>query len=311
MIGALSSDLARQVRSQCREKNTNSVTDVDLYDALSRAYDYAIEFVATLYPDPLIESRVITVTDGTFDLPEDIYSDRIQKILDVSDNYSRKVDRRSYAAIEELPITGTHPEYYVVTGRTVTLYPPASGVSLRVFYCRQAEPVVKPLGRIKAISGSTISFATIDSDLATNLTIQAGELSNHFNIVDGRTGIIKGTYQVSAVNTTVGTVTIEGSPSPTTILNRTVSSSIDSDIEENDYLCPVFGSCLLYYPKPTANLVMQYAVTEIRRSLGQDVGVEESAMKRVEKQLKSSWTGRESTKRVRQENKIWYRRRIY
>lgn len=308
MIGALSSDLARQVRSQCREKNTNSITETDVYDALARSYDYAMELVATLYPDPLIESRVITVSNGTFDLPEDIYSDRIQKVLDVTDNYSRKVDRRSYLSIEELPITGTHPEYYVVAGRSVTLYPPANGTQIRVFYCKQTEKVNKPLGRIRGISGDTLNYSS-DYDNSDDLSTVVGANANYYNVVDGRTGILKGTYQV--LSTSTGAVTLQPVPTVPTVLNRTVLTALDSTITLNDYLCPVDGSCVLYYPKPTANLVMQYAVTEVRRALGQDVGVEESAMKRVEKQLKSSWTGRESTKQVRRENKIFFRRRIY
>ena len=308
MIGALSSDLVRQVRSQCREKNTNSVTESDAYDALARGYDYAMEFVATLYPDPLIESRDITVLNGVFELPEDIYSDRIQKILDVSDPYPRKVDRRGYAHIEELPITGTQPEFYVVTGRTVNLYPPVNGTAIRVFYCRQVEKVNKPLGRITSISGDTVTYRS-DYDNSADLSTVVGDNANYFNIVDGRTGILKGTYQVLTDGT--GTVNIDPTPTVSPVLNREILGALDSTITINDYLCPIDGSCVLYYPKPTANLVMQYAVTEIRRALGQDVGVEESAMKRVEKQLKSSWTGRESTKRIRQENKLWFRRRIY
>lgn len=309
MIGALSSDLVRQVRAQCREKNTNSVTEVDAYDALSRGYDYAMEIVATLYPDPLVESRDIILTSGTFTLPEDIYSDRILKILDVTNaSYPVPVDRRSYRDIEDLPIRGSTPEYYVVTGREVAIYPTSATGTIRVYYCRQTERVVKPVGRITSISGLTLNFSS-DYDYTTDLNTNSGSNTDYFNVVDGRTGILKGTYQVDTTST--GTLDISAAPTLTTILNRTVSTSLDAEIEVNDYLCPVDGSCVLYYPKPTANLVIQYAVAEIRRALGQDVGVEENAMKRVEKQLKSSWTGRESTRRVKRENKIWHRRRIY
>lgn len=309
MIGALSSDLIRQVRSQCREKNVSSITDVDAYDALSRGYDYAMEIVATLYPDPLVESRDVVVSGTAFTLPEDIYSDRILKVLDVSSgSYPVEVDRRSYRDIEDLPIRGNTPEYYVVTGRDVTLYPPTATGTVRVYYCRQTEKVVKPIGRITNISGDTLNYLS-DYDNSADLNTTVGSNTNYFNVVDGRTGILKGTYQVNTYST--GVVEIDSTPTVTAVMNRTVSTSLDATIEINDYICPVGGSCVLYYPKPTANLVMQYAVAEIRRALGQDVGSEENAMKRMEKQLKSSWTGRESTRRVKRENKIWHKRRIY
>jgi hypothetical protein len=315
MLGTVSTDLLRKVRAKIREKNSNSVTDQDVYDELNRGYDYAMDVLSRYYPDVLVgPPREITISGDTAVLPEDIFEDRIMKV-DVRINNStdlRELERISYRNSTDLQnvTNNNQPDAYVINRRTIRFIPPPnSNNTYLIYFAEQVEEIVPDQGRITdtslVASSNKISLDSIGSDLSTATT----DNKNYANIVDGQTGEIKATIKIVAIDSTNNTITFASSVTDTKVLNRDINTSltVGTDIDKNDRVCLIHGSSVLYYPKPTRNMIVQFAVTEIRRSLGADVGSEERALKRMEDQVKRTWAGRETSLRIKRRNRIWKR----
>ena len=59
----------------------------------------------------------------------------------------------------------------------------------------------------------------------------------------------------------------------------------------------------MYFSKPLSNMVIQYAVAEIRRSLNYDVGIEERKLDQLENQVSYTFSKRPNTLRVKRGGK--------
>ena len=93
-------------------------------------------------------------------------------------------------------------------------------------------------------------------------------------------------------------------PYKQTVLNRPITSpsSFDLDdlgIEDDDYICSIGGSCVLELDTIMTNYAIQYAVCEIRRSMGnQDMVSERDVLKQFEQDIKRAYINRDSSRRI-------------
>ena len=94
-------------------------------------------------------------------------------------------------------------------------------------------------------------------------------------------------------------------PTRSEVLGQTISNDIPEGLEIDDFICGIDGSCVMYFSKPLSNMVIQYAVAEIRRSLGYDVGIEERKLDQLENQVSYTFSKRPNNLRVNRRKPRW------
>ena len=319
MAVVTTSDLIRQVRVQLQESNEAQIDDNDIFDALNRGNDYAWDIMARLYPDPLVTvhkdadgNELLLNADarGEILIPEGIFEEHLQKVDLVQSGISYELERQSYRQTTPFRnnVVGSRPIFYNIKGRTIEFLPTTSnfsGFQFRLYYLRDLDALVPVQGQISDIVDSATaggdSYVVLDnvgSDLSTS-----DPYNKYVNICNAQTGEVRATLEIQ--NITGNKITFKTSPSRTKVLGRNVSGDVPTDGQPDDYLSTVHGSCVLFFKKPMSNMVIQYAVAELRRALGYDVGIEQSALKKMEDQVKHQWAGRESQFRIKRRNYIW------
>lgn len=295
-------DIARSVRARIDEMNRDSVdTERDIVPALNRALEYATDIYARIYPDPYIAYESLDLVNGQaeYDIPDDVYEDRLVKVdVKVTDNTYNEVQRVSYQnlALYETESKSNTPFYYAIIGRKIRLVPrPLGGYDLRLWFVKNPEQLVLPQGRITLVqpTGQYLVVDNVGSDLST----ESDSLSNYINVINFRTGEIKATYQIASIDGS--RIYIRTSPSQTTSQGRDIATTlVDTPITRDDYICLSTGTCVPYLASPTTNFIIQFAIAEISRQLGINSVEEEQVLAKFEKQVQTTWAGREVTTRV-------------
>lgn len=310
-------NLIDEIRAQLDEDNLDSVTDTrDILPTLNRAQDYAFDVLARKYPEPLLNHIALPLTGGVaeYDIPENVFEDRIEKIemsISASSPASgarstyREVQRISYRDIsnyESASITNV-PYYYTIFERTIRFVPTPSGTyGARLWYLRLPEKLVKPEGRI-VLAPNFVSNYVVLEGVGESLTTETDNYGSYVNIIDGQTGKVKGTMQIQSI--VDNKITFRSIPTRTTVLNRTISGSLADlpiPVEPDDYVCSILGTCVPYFGRPTSNFLIQYSVAEITRKLGGEAATEEQILEKFEKQIERTWVGRENTLRIKKRN---------
>lgn len=305
-------DLLAQVRDQLQETNTTTVSDNTILNALNRGNSYAWDIYSRHYPEPLIvRKQVVLNSDGvTFDIPDDAFEQRLQKVEAVQGGVAYELNRLNYRRSTPFrnSIAGNRPIRYTIRGRKVELLPAPStigSVSYFCYYVRRPKTLRKQQGRVTdftaavtSVSDANIVLDAIGSGLSTS-----DNYLKYVNIVDSRTGEIRGSAQIK---TSSGTqLTFYQTPTRTSVEGQTIAGDIPSDIEVDDYITDIHGTCVVFLQQPTTNFLIQYAVAEIRRALGYDTGIERNVLKDFEQQVEHTWSGRESSFRIKSTNRIW------
>lgn len=308
-------DLVSEIRSLLDENNTDSVsTSVDILPALNRAQDYAWDIYARRYPSPILKQATLDLTANTQDytIPEDCYQDRV---LHIDIAVATGAAGTSYDPLERIDPTSGYreestaavaaPSKYYIHGRYIRVIPASSGTfDGRIFYVREPDKLVLSQGRITAINTGS-NYITVDA-IGSSISTTADNIANYLNIIDGQTGEIKRTMQVSSTSSSDLRVTFRSSLSRSTVLGRTVSTTIGSDAAVDDYICLVQGTCVPYFGSPTVNFLTQFAVAQIAPRKGTASGLEEDRLlERFEKQIGSTWSGRETTMRITPKSRVW------
>jgi len=312
------SSLVDQVRSQLDEDNVEAIdTDRDIIPALNRAQDFGSNILARHYEDPLLVHTELPLVNSQieYDIPEDAFEDRIEKLeVSVSGTFI-EMKRLSYrdAAFYEQETTHDVPYYYTIVGRKIRILPkPAGTYPARVWYLRAPEVLVEEQGRITRDPNITGNYIVVDQ-VGTNLSDNSDSLQSYVNIIDGQTGQIKGTLQIALIES--DRITFRSGGVDATVLNRTMSTSLTAlGIEKNDYICSIEGTAVPQIARPMGNFLIQYAVAELTRKLGGAADMEQRVLKDFEQQVERSWVGREATLRVKRRAKHWglpYRRWYY
>lgn len=306
-------ELIAGVRSLLDEKNSGAVeNEADLLPSLNRALYYAFDILVRKYPEPLIKEADFPLVGGQKDyaVPENLFEDRVEKMDIYNNGFTYPLTRLSYrdATPYNSPMTVAIPRYYVLFERKIRLIPTPTGTySAKMWYAAEPDKLVLTQGRITSFNVANNSIVL--DDVGSKLSTTDDTLNNYLNIVDGQTGIIKASMQINSI---VGNkIVLRTIPSQSSVVNRTISGSLPSDISNNDYVCEIAGTCVPLFAYPMYNFLVEYCVAEMKRKLGADSNMEEKLKQEFEKQIEHSWVERESSKRVKRKSRSWQRGRLY
>lgn len=309
---SLVDNLIDGVRSRLDLAQNEGIDDgADILPALNRAKDYAFNILARYYKEPLLTSRELEIASGEelFDIPEDAFEMRLLKVdWQTSANGTwEELDRLSYRQVQEYEThTPGIPSYYTIIGSQFQLIPKPQSGKIRIWILREPDDYVKSLGRITAIDdvNNKLSLHEINSALTTSTST----LGAYLNVVDGKTGIVKYSIQVKSIDEDNQQIEIKAVPSRDVVLGRPITGSlVDADISPDDHICSIAGTCIPYFRKPISNFCIEYATAEMKDKLerqGQDLA--QSVLGKFEKQMERAWAARETSKRVRKENRHWF-----
>lgn len=303
------SQLVSQVRNQLDELNEASVDDKrDIIPSLNRGHDYACSLLARLY-EPLLLTNTIVVTDSSLEypIPLDAFENRIEHIeMEYDVGYWRhltSIDFRESSLLEGFGISN-YPTHFSVVGNSIRVLPPTgNGTNLRIWYSKDPGQLVLEQGQIRVTPELNQTYLILN-EVGDELSEDSSSLKSFFNVVDGNTGAIKGTFQIDYVENS--RIYISTNPVYDTVGIRKVSTSLeDLNIKSGDWVCSYEGTCIPVLKKPLSNFLVQFAVAEITRKLGGDAPTEEAVLRKFEEQVKKTWAGRSKTLKVSRNNPNW------
>jgi hypothetical protein len=311
-------DLVSAVRSLLDEDNNASVKDVeDILPALNRAQDVAANILARHYESPLLTYKIVTTVSGQreYPIPDDAFEERLEKIEVEVNSLYYPVSRIDYRHLSQYETQGATsiPYYYAIIGGKYRLLPTSNGTySLRVWYNVDPLPLVTPQGRITKVDTDN-QFFVVDA-VGSDLTTENDNLNSYVNIIDGQTGNRKGSFQIKNIQN--NRIYIKTTPSRSLVYNLPISSDLAGlteprdvqtsiTIEPDDLVCVVAGSCIPFFKKPFSNYLIQHAVSDIRRKLGEGNDMEERIKADLLQIVERSWVAREQSIRVTKKNNNW------
>jgi hypothetical protein len=304
-------DLILQVRDQIQETNTTPISDTTILNALNRGNSYAWDIYSRHYPEPLIVRTTATLNaDGkTFDIPNDAFEQRLQKVELSQGGISYSIERMNYRRTTPYRnnVVGSRPAYYTIRERKVELLPAPAGSAnvfdYTMYYVRRPDTLRKQLGQVSSFAVAGVDDANIVVDTVGSTLSASDPYNKYVNFVNSHTGEIRGSAEIKTISG--NQITFKQTPTRSTVLGRTISGDIPSDLEVDDLITDIRGSCVVFLQQPTTNFLIQYAVSEIRRALGYDTGLENNILKNFEKQIESTWAGREASLKIKSTNRIW------
>jgi len=312
-------ELVEEVRDQLDENNTANVTDAQLVAALNRGQRKATNILARKYDEMFWDSKTVTTVAGQrdYELPPEAFGRRVEKIeVQTSSTAPASEVRRIHNHKRTPFITTTQtqrPTHYALKKNKIQLFPePTGGLVLRIHFTRRPEKLVLQQGRITSIDTSSVYVLvdTIGSSVTTDTTSGYGAW---LNVIDYQTGHIKRTLQVLSTDSDTGQISFKTSSlTRATVLGHTVGDDLDDvsladgvedgDLQVDDYVCLVTGTCVPELDEAYADYLVQYAVVEIRRRFGEPIQDELIALKELKEELVSAWAGREQSHRIRKSN---------
>lgn len=309
-------DIISEVRSCIDEDNTESInTSRDILPALNRAQDYAFDVLARKYPEPLLAPADLPLISNQqdYDVPDDVFEDRIKKVeiaIPAGNGrfYYQELTRISYSDIgtyQTGSLTST-PRWYCLFGRTIRIIDTPTGTyGARIWYLRNPERLVEPQGRITVVGSN---YVIVDSQ-GSALSTEADQLGSYVNIVNGKTGEIRGSVQIQILGP--DRIILRSTPLRTTVLGRIITGSAnitDINIAVDDYLAPITGTCVPYYSRPITNFLIMYTSADLNGKLGtEESTLEAKLIDKLEVQIERTWVGREQSLRVKRRSRIWGR----
>ena len=301
--------LITQVRNQLDELNESSVDDTrDIIPSLNRGHDYACSMLARQYESPLLTFKIITTDGGiNYPIPEDAFEQRVEHIeLEYDTGYYKHltpVDFRESTYLEGYS-AGNYPTHWATYGNNVRILPsPGVGTKLRLWYSKDPGQLVEEQGRIRITPADVQDYLVLD-EVGTDLSEDTTNYNSFFNVVDGQTGAIKGTFQIAYIE--ASRIYIRTSGTPDLVDAREVSTTFEElGIVAGDYVTSYLGTCIPILKKPLTNFLVQFAVSEITRKLGGDAPTEEAVLRKFEEQVKKTWAGRNKQLKVQRTNANW------
>lgn len=302
-------DLIQEVRDQVDEPNTRSKSDQAVLRVLNRGQALMNQVLAAKYPEPLLTTSTLDLSAaGENTIPEDAYEDRAEYVEILVPGSPTPTKQKKYFESSRLYASTTSvPWSWHIEGRKIKWQQiPSGAYDARLFYPRRLEPLVKLQGRVTAVGASSI---TVDPEtLGSDLSASSDQLGSYINVVNWRTGEIRGTFQIASKSAS-GVLTLRASPLRSQVLGRTVSGSADlaaSATAADDYICLVHGVCVPYFQDTLGEYLLQYAVEAVSRSLGSgDARLEQQLLRDIEDRVAGTWGGREATSRVTNRSSAW------
>ncbi len=304
-------DLLSQARAQLDEANTEDVSDADVLAAMNRAQRRAVSILARKFDELFMTSTTQLSTGGTdtYAIPEGAYGRRIEQIVVAQGSNEYPLKRVNYRELARYASSAqvSVPSVWAFKGRSYVIKPtPSGGVTFKLSYFKAPETLVLPQGRITSVSVAS-SYVLLDA-LGDDLTTATDALGAFVNIVDAQTGEIKVSLQTNAINTTSKQVSFKTTGlTLSTVYNRTIATAIPATVEVNDYVCATQGTCVPDLWDECLDYLIQYAVYEIRRRMGETLTDEAQALKRLEDDIERQGAGRESSHRIANKSPAWTR----
>lgn len=306
----LVNEMLDSVRQISDENNTTDISDSDIVASLNRAQQKLVRMAVKRYaPMFLRETTISTFSGREATMPESAFGLSINQIdVNENGNYYRVHLAPLQTMVDLENSQSGRPEYYAIRGNKLLIYPtPSTGTSLRVRYQIRPPKLVLSQGRITSYDSGNgyIYLDSLGSDLTTSIT----QLKAFVNIIDSTTGLVKGTCQISGINTTSNRLTIKNaSLDRSTVFGQTVSTTLPTDIELDDYLCIADGTCIPTLVVDYTDYLVQYTVVETLNRLGIPAQEAYAKLKELEDDVNSIWAGRPQSIQVRQANRHWLRR---
>jgi hypothetical protein len=303
-------DLISEVRSGIDEQNVEDISDAKILAALNHAQRVGANKLLKNYDELFLTERDVVTTEATqYAMHESIYGSRLERVELIRDGLPYELVRVSYrnAHRYQSRARSAHPTQYTIVERAYRPLPaPTAGLTLREWFIRTPETLVASQGRITTINTAE-NYVLLDA-VGSALTTDATNLYNYINFVDKRTGRVKGSAQINAVDSAAKKITIKtASLSRADVLGKTIAVALPADLAPDDYICVVHGTCVPEFMDAHVDYLVQRAIVRIKRHLGEPTNEEYSDMKDQEQDLKNTWVGRESTLQVKRRNRNFTR----
>ena len=305
--------LIESVRQQVMEANSTRVSTDQILSAINRGYDDANDMLCRLYPDPLIDYyEAYPDENGQVEIIETAFQDRVQEVEfypNGGDNYRSRIPETDDVSAHGLynNVRGGYPSLYSIIGRNIQLAPVNIQKTLiRVWYIKTPLPLVVDQGRLQIIDRDNNyivvdNLNTTDAETPISATDPYGK---YVNITDATTGKIKCTMQIESIDD--NQLVFKTNPTRTTVFNLPVVGVIPDSVSEDDVISSVGGLGVLFFNRPLANYLIQYAVNEVQRSLGvSNLSFEESKLRELKKTVEGTWKRRPNARYKRQYGKVW------
>jgi hypothetical protein len=308
--GLTVNDLAEELRSLLDEFNDSNLDiERDVLPVFNDAQLVAFGVLARSYPEPLLTPIDIEVASGTItvELPEALFGDSLREVEWIDPNDYDRPQKCDLVIIRKLSQNHASsavdaPRMHTIYGRNIRFNQPASGrKTLRLWALREPDQLISPFGRILNVDETNnILYLT---DIATDYDVTSGDYS-YVNIIDGQTGLIKGTVQILEWDE-VDTARIKLVPDASLVMGKPVNGDISSALRD-DYLCFIKGTCVLQFSDVIRNFIKQYAIDRIKRNkLGYPYDVDNKLVDEFRKEMKKAYMGRMSAMRVWHNNPNW------
>lgn len=302
-------DLVQDVRSLLDEDNTAALSDLrDIVPALNRGLNKAYSVLARHYPEPLLTSITVPIEVGktTYEIPEDAFEDRVEKIEIIQQNSYYPIKQVAFRDLAPYETSGATniPAVWASIGRTYQIAPATTTASsARVWYLKEPPSLGVEQGRITLINKQE-NYLVLDQ-AGESLSSSIDENTSFVSIIDKDTGVVKSSHQISNIIGNRLVLATSPNPNKTKVYGETISGVIAEAAEVDDYICFAGQSCISPLRNPLANYVTQFAVAELVRKLGGEADMEQRVLKDMEKDVERQWAGRESTIRVKANSLYW------
>ena len=299
-------DLLDQTRSQLDEKNIDNATDSELVQALNRAQRSATNIVARKYPDMFWDTTTDTLVANQqeYDIPANAYGKRIELIeVDIGGTrYELKPVSNKRTTVFTRVGAVDRPYYYSLVKNKIAIHPlPSAAYTLYIHYLRRPETLVLSQGRITTVNSGS-NYVLVD-ELGDAVSTSVTGFGSYINVIDYITGEVKGTLQVSALDTSLNKVLFKSAGlTRSTVLGRSISTSLPTDISVDDYLALVTGTSVSELDEAYTDYLVQFAVIEIQRRFKVDIADDLIALKALSEELENMWVGREQSTKIRRAN---------
>lgn len=304
-------DLIDEVRDQADEYNTANKDDAAILRMINRGQRFITSQLVRTYQEPLL-ARATLVTTGYdsqngIEMPKDAFEDRLEMVWVDTPTSPIPLQQRTYRQIAAFNYGQSIavPDLFYIRGRNIVTVPPIQGTyNLLVDYIRDPDKLVKPLGRISSWDLDNRWVIARDLD-TTAVSTEADALESFVNIIDGLTGLIKCTLQVS--NISGDRLTFRTVSTYPTVYGRTVTTDLSElTVTSDDYVCPAAGTCIPQFGNAFATYMVEYAVAELARSLGDtQAAISTSIADKAQKAAEQQNAGRTNTKRIKNRSKVW------
>lgn len=311
---SVADNLITQVRDATDESNTEDVTDAEILRALNRAQKKFVRIATRRYKDFFKREQSFTVSDFSgreLTIPEAAFGLIINEFHAIIGGVAYEIlpATTRQTALIETTAQADIGHYYAIRGDKLLVYPQPSGgtnATYRLRYQIRPPDLVTQQGRVTNIDDIASGEFYVDA-VGSDLSTSVSDLSAFINVIDGTTGLIKTTLQVSALDSTTKKVTFKTSGlDRSAVFGRTVGSSLSStEIALDDYICLAHGTCIPELVRDYDDYMIAYAALEVKRRMGEDVSSEYAQVRDLEQDIEKMWSGRPGRQRVARRNRYW------